>query len=136
MPPQGLLPGLTARDFEWLESKREEWNRIREGPGSPEPPTPWMGKLEVLRAAAAIRAYQLETGAPPARLEELVPGLLPRVPRDPFGAGPLRYEVRGDTWSIESSGKVQAVRPASTGGMEVAPLPLRFEWPPKPESPR
>lgn len=137
---RGLLPGLSEEDLEALSARRERWQGLRERAkaGAPPegPPPPWMGKLTVLRAAFAVRARQLEKGAPPARLEDLVPDLLPEVPKDPWGTGPLRYEARGDAWSVESVGKVKVVARNPAGDDVWVPLDLRIEWPPKAQAPR
>jgi hypothetical protein len=64
----------------------------------------------LLIAEAALRAYQLERGELPDRLEQLTPDFLARLPVDPFDpdAEPLRY-VRSDdgcvVYSIGSDGK-------------------------------
>jgi hypothetical protein len=52
---------------------------------------------EALRAVIAIERHRLETGAPPARLEDLVPSRLATMPRDPWSGGVLNYrlEVKG-----------------------------------------
>ncbi len=61
-------------------------------------------KLELLIAAAAIRRYELAHDEPPPSLEALVPDYLPRVPRDPFGTGPLVYRPSGDGYLLYSVG--------------------------------
>ena len=62
----------------------------------------------VLMLRLALRAHQLERGAPPPNLQALVPNYIRSVPADPFGAGePLRYRTDGVTyalWSIGSDG--------------------------------
>ena len=40
-------------------------------------------------ACLALRAYEVRHGAPPAKLEQLVPQYLPAVPADPFAPQPL-----------------------------------------------
>ena len=56
----------------------------------------------------ALRAHQLERGAPPPNLQTLVPDYIKAVPIDPFGKGaPLRYKTDGKTyvlWSIGPDG--------------------------------
>lgn len=63
----------------------------------------------ILLLRLALRAYQLEHGAPPPNLQALVPAYLNAVPADPFGKGePLRYRASGKThvlWSIGPDGK-------------------------------
>jgi hypothetical protein len=138
MPTRSSFAGpWSAEDFAVLRARREKWLALREaartGGGPKASPPAHMGRLTVLRAAFAIRAHRLETGAPPARLEDLVPGLLPATPRDPWGTGPLRYEVRGDAWSVESVGEVKVVERNAAGDLSWVPLDLRIEWPPKAE---
>ena len=53
----------------------------------------------------AVRAHQLERGAPPADLQALVPNYVQAVPVDPFGKGaPLRYQTDGKTYKLWSLG--------------------------------
>jgi hypothetical protein len=58
--------------------------------------------LRVARLAA--QAFLLEHGRLPATPGDVVPAYLPRVPDDPFGTGPLKAKVEGDTLSIYSIG--------------------------------
>ncbi|MCA1595746.1 MAG: hypothetical protein LC772_04910, partial [Chloroflexi bacterium] len=76
----------------------------------------------LLEGSLALRAYRLEHGHYPARLDEMVPEILKRVPTDPFAAGqPLRYH-RSDgaciLYSVGPDGKddggVSSTRPAPT----------------------
>lgn len=48
--------------------------------------------LRATRTLLALRAYHLETGALPDRLDALVPRYLDAVPVDDFGGQPLRYQ--------------------------------------------
>jgi hypothetical protein len=48
---------------------------------------------EALRAVIAIERHRLETGVPPAGLEDLVPSRLAALPRDPWSGGVLRYRL-------------------------------------------
>ena len=67
---------------------------------------------------------------PATRLEDLVPGILPAVPRDPLGQGALRYEVRGDGWTL-SREATEAPTSVQTGGKWLpGPIDLTFSWPP------
>lgn len=55
----------------------------------------------------AIRIYQLEHGQPPASLDDLAPGILAEVPRDPFSQQdeqPLVYRREGDSFVLYSVG--------------------------------
>jgi hypothetical protein len=68
----------------------------------------------ILRGMAlflATQAYETEHGAPPERLNQLVPEFLPRVPKDPFDGKPFRYlpgSVPGlppKAWAVYSIGE-------------------------------
>jgi hypothetical protein len=50
--------------------------------------------------------YQLEQGKAPAKLEELVPGYIPFVPRDPYSKEPFRFVPAkdADPWIVYSIG--------------------------------
>ena len=59
----------------------------------------------VLLLQLALRAHQLERGAPPPDLQALVPNYIQAVPADPFGKGePLRYRTNGKTYTLWSIG--------------------------------
>jgi len=59
----------------------------------------------LLMTALALRTYRLEHGAYPDGLEQLTPGLLQRVPVDPFGNGrAIRYRRTGATYVLYSVG--------------------------------
>ena len=59
--------------------------------------------------ACALERHRLRTGEYPATLAELVPALLPDVPRDPMDGRPLRYRRRDDgqfdLWSVGLNGR-------------------------------
>ena len=62
-----------------------------------------MNRALLLRLA--LRAYQLERGAPPRDLQKLVPTYIKAVPADPFGAGePFRYRTDGVNYTLWSIG--------------------------------
>lgn len=93
---RGLLGRASAEDCRRLAAHRERWLAVRErrkAGASPEgPPPTWIGRLGLVRVAYAARVFERLHGRPPARVEDLVPALLPAVPRDPSGKGPLRVE--------------------------------------------
>lgn len=64
----------------------------------------WQVYLESCRLTLALRVFHQRTGRWPDRLEELVPGILPAVPRDPFATQPFRYERVGEGWRFWSVG--------------------------------
>jgi hypothetical protein len=51
---------------------------------------------QIVVAAIALKRFQLRHGALPASLAELVPDLVPEVPRDPMDGQPLRYRLKED----------------------------------------
>ena len=63
----------------------------------------------------ALRAYQLENGAYPPKLDALVPKYLNAIPADPFGGGEkLRYQSDSKTyglWSIGPDGRDDGGQP-------------------------
>ena len=49
----------------------------------------------------ACRRYRLREGKLPEKLDDLVPGFLPSVPRDPYDGKPFRYDpVREIVWTV------------------------------------
>jgi hypothetical protein len=48
-------------------------------------------QCDVLMTGLAVQLYQREQGRLPDTLDALVPAILPRVPNDRFGTGPLKY---------------------------------------------
>jgi hypothetical protein len=62
-------------------------------------------RLRVARVALSVERYRLETGEPPARLDDLVPAFLDEIPQDPFDGRPLRYVRRPRGYVVYSIGK-------------------------------
>jgi hypothetical protein len=60
--------------------------------------------VRLLVVELALRCYQSEQRRAPARLEELVPGYLQRVPLDPFSGQWLVYRPQGTNWQLYSVG--------------------------------
>jgi hypothetical protein len=58
----------------------------------------------VLQVRAALALYRKQHGAPPDRLDALVPEFLPEVPSDPFDGEPLRYARTERGWKLWSVG--------------------------------
>src|SRR5262249_26642302 len=55
-------------------------------------------RLRALRLQLALAVYQVRHGRPAARLEDLIPDLLEKVPADPWSGKPFGYRVsRGET---------------------------------------
>jgi hypothetical protein len=73
----------------------------------------------LLMAELALCCYKFEKGVPPARLEDLVPNYLSRVPQDPFSAKPMIYRPRGGiddlVYSVGPDGLDDGGRPATRG---------------------
>ena len=59
----------------------------------------WM----LMRTSVALAWYEAERRAPAARLEDLVPRYLQRLPECPFTGQPLRYR-EGKVWSLGRNG--------------------------------
>ena len=90
IPAENLLLGLTAPAYERVV--QQVW-RLR---------TNEAATLAIL----AILRYEGEKGRYPADLAEVVQaGLLPDVPQDPFGAGPLTYRQTTDGFLLYSWGE-------------------------------
>ena len=68
-------------------------------------------RLRGMALFLAIQAYEKKHGALPERLDQLVPGYLPRVPEDPFDGKPFRYlrngvpGLPGHAWAVYSIGE-------------------------------
>lgn len=60
--------------------------------------------LRLVTAEVAVRLYQSEKGNPPATLAEVVPGLLPAVPLDPFSKSALVYRPSSNSFVLYSVG--------------------------------
>ncbi len=81
----------------------------------------------LLIVETALRAHQLERGAPPERLEQLIPEFLSELPVDPFDVGgrPFRYRRSDDRYvlySVGTDGKDNRGRPPARnrfGGYEL-----------------
>ena len=81
------------------------WWRIRQAMQRAETKHKTMVARERLLAAElALRRYQSEQGHPPARLDDLVPNYLSKVPQDPFSGQPLIYRAQGTNWLLHSAG--------------------------------
>jgi hypothetical protein len=57
----------------------------------------------LLQTEISIRLYRLRTGHLPVTLADLVPQLLPELPRDPY-LQPLHYRLEGDAYVLYSGG--------------------------------
>jgi hypothetical protein len=78
-----------------------------------------MAQEHLLMAELALRSYQSEKGYAPARLEELVPKYLSKVPQDPFSDKPMIYRPQGGgswlVYSVGPDGLDDGGKPASKG---------------------
>jgi len=59
----------------------------------------------LLAVELALRCYDSEQGHPPARLVQLIPKYLQRVPLDPFSGRPVIYRPQGTDWLVYSVGE-------------------------------
>jgi len=69
----------------------------------------WIGirheaRTRLLQTELAIRAFRLEHKRYPYRLGELVPGLLGRIPVDPYSDKPLVYRREGNEYLLYGAG--------------------------------
>lgn len=101
------------RDHQWIEHTEGWWGHLvyEIVPGSwrnSSGPKSFLlrnqANLNLLRAELALRAFQLTHNSLPDRLDQLVPDILPEVPRDPFdpAGGPLRYKKTPDGYLLYS----------------------------------
>jgi hypothetical protein len=58
--------------------------------------------LMLVRLSAALAVHRARTGAYPKSLDKLTPGIIAKVPLDPYSMAPLRYERRGDGYLLYS----------------------------------
>src|SRR5438045_6969164 len=58
----------------------------------------------LLMTQMGLRCYVSDHGTVPARLDDLVPVYVRRIPQDPFADQPLVYKVQGANWMIYSVG--------------------------------
>jgi hypothetical protein len=63
-----------------------------------------LAKMRLLICDLAIRGYSLEHGHNPAKLADLVPDFLPKVPKDPFSGGPFVYRPMPKGYLLYSVG--------------------------------
>ena len=79
--------------------------------------------LSLLRGAAAVRLHQVRTGSLPARLENLVPGILESLPEDPFTGGALTWTLGDRLGVLRSAGP-----PPEDRGADLKGLPGREDY--------
>jgi hypothetical protein len=75
--------------------------------------------LDMTRIAAALAAYRAERGQYPAKLDDLVPTLLPKLPVDAFNAKPFVYRRDGEGYLLYSLG-ANGVDDAGVGHVAIA----------------
>ena len=59
----------------------------------------------LLAAELALRCYLTDKARVPARLEDLVPDYLSKVPQDPFTGQAMIYRPQGTNWLVYSVGE-------------------------------
>jgi len=77
----------------------------------------WRMDLESCRLALALRAYRDLQSVWPARLEDLVPEILPGVPADPFTGRPFHYRLEAGEWTFWSAGPAGVEREPDDGDL-------------------
>lgn len=85
-------------------------------------------KMSLLRIEIALRRYRADHNSIPARLIQLAPVYLKKIPNDPFGGKPLRYKViKGGKnyilYSIGSNFKDDGGNPANDYLLDSKPRP-------------
>jgi hypothetical protein len=85
----------------WIKLRWQEWQAERR---SLQLHNAAAAHLRLLATELALRCYQASKGRPPARLDDLVPDYLAKVPQDPFSRRPLIYRPQGATWLLYSVG--------------------------------
>ena len=73
--------------------------------------------LPLVRAAVACEIYEREHGEYPSSLDALVPGIIAKVPVDPFDGRPVRYRRKGKHLVLWSVGRDKK----DAGGVERSP---------------
>ena len=64
-------------------------------------------ELDLTKLTFSIAAYRADHGTYPARLSDLVPKYIPKVPDDPFAAAPIRYTINEGGYVLHSFGPDQ-----------------------------
>ena len=82
----------------------------------------------LLSGELALRCYRTEHGHLPARLDDVVPGFLSRIPQDPFTGHPMVYCNQGTNWLLYSIGPNTGYQPTITSAKELSlgPDPLFY----------
>jgi hypothetical protein len=89
-------------------------------------------RLRGLRLQLASAAYRVRNGRCPARLQELAPGLLGRLPVDPWSGEPFRYRVSaGERILIGDT----SFGPYPSGWHQLLAVMDLFRWRPLPGTP-
>ncbi len=94
-------------------------------------------KMRLLICDLAIRAYSLQRGRKPAKLDDLVPDYLPEVPKDPFSGKELVYRVTPTgylLYSVGVDGKDDGGKSCGPTGLE-EPGDILLDDPPSPPGP-
>jgi hypothetical protein len=63
-----------------------------------------IARLRAAVTATAVERFRSAHGKLPATLTQLVPGYISAIPEDPFNGKPLRYSVRGESYTVYSVG--------------------------------
>jgi hypothetical protein len=104
--------GVAWSKLPWLAAPPPRLSRLF-APGSYSAPDLGKQRVKCLQAdasdqmflaALALQAWRAEHGRYPDSLDALAPDILPVVPADPFGRGPLKYRLEGDKYVLYSVG--------------------------------
>jgi len=88
--------------FSWVMARWQRWRSLQRAEMRHKRV---VAHERLLGAELAVRCYQAEQGHLPARLEQLVPKYLQRVPSDPFSGKPIIYRPQWTNWLLYSIGE-------------------------------
>jgi hypothetical protein len=113
----------TRSPFTWLIRKQAWGYRI----------TMFIGTLQnnfaLARTVCALERYRIANGRYPGRLSDLVPGLMPSVPRDVIDGAPLRYACAdGAHFTLYSVGQNEVDDHGQLPGPPESPGSTSYPW--------
>jgi hypothetical protein len=129
---EGILSGLTAEAVEKDKTLCAEVAQVLFSIGCPRFKSRYedyfiiMARFRLLRTAAALRIFRIETGSFPGGNNALIPRFFPKVPRDPFSTGAVRVSFKEGSaviYSIGPDGKDEGGIPGydeKTGAGDIA----------------
>ena len=102
-----LLASFTAPSCSSYRAQKDFDRALKLGEeGKTEEMVEWLKRVEqdFPGTSAAVERYRERTRRLPTSLQEMVPGELPSLPRDPWGSE-LLYERRGDHYALSTLGE-------------------------------